>query len=178
MWSSTIDRVRPRILFRWLLLAGWPVHLVFGASATVTLLLAIASGQPAIADATIFMTAQYALGLCTSFAVHELGHLAVLSRTRGVGGLTLERSMWRISVRPNGGLRGRDAALAAVSGPGCCVVVGVVLWLVAADLSLHGWYLAHAIFLTPVFGDGRALLAGLRWWNRRLPARGVGDGSV
>ena len=62
--------------------------------------------------------------------MHELGHLAVLSRTRGVGGLTLERSILRISVRPHGSLRSRDAALAAVSGPGCCVVVGVVLWIV------------------------------------------------
>lgn len=137
-------------------------------ASTATLALAFATDQPAVTIAILALIAHDVLGLWGSFAIHELGHALVLTYAQGVSAITMERNHWRLSVTPHGTISGRDVFVAAVVGPGCCVAIGVVLWICAPHLMLHVWYLAHALFLTPLFNDGRALIVSSRRWNERL----------
>lgn len=162
MWSVRAPRIDAGLVLRWLLLAAWPMHAAFAALSTVTVSVAVITGQDAILSAVAMLGVHYVLGLGGSFVVHELGHLTVLSRARGVTAFTLERSTWRISIAPHGRITTGAAALAALAGPGGCVVAGGLLWIVVPELQVHGWYLAHAVFLVPLFNDGRILLAALR----------------
>lgn len=170
MWSARAERVGAGLACRWLLLAAWPLHLIFGALVVATAALALVTEQTGISDAVGALTVQYVLGLCCSFALHELGHLFALTRAEGVTAITVERTLWRLSVSAHGRLRGRDTLLAALAGPGACVAAGSVFLLVAPHSQLHLWYFAHAVFLVPVFGDGRAVLSVLR---SRRAARGA-----
>lgn len=158
------------MLLGWLVLAGWPVHVILAISVALTTIFAVLSDQPGILSAVLAVAAHYVLGLWASFAVHEGGHAVVLMHARGVTALTMERTVWRLSISAHGTILGRDAFLAALAGPGACAVVGVALWALAPEILLHGWYLAHAIFLTPLFNDGRTLLSAARAWNRTLTA--------
>lgn len=157
MWSARATRIDAGLVCRWLLLAAWPMHILFAALLTITVSLGTLTGQTAIVGAALTLAVHYVVGLCGSFALHELGHLAVLSRATGVTAVTLERSLWRTSISPHGRVRDRDAVLAAVAGPGVCMVAGAALWVFAPGLQLHGWHLAHAVFLLPIFNDGRTL---------------------
>ncbi|MFJ4223904.1 hypothetical protein [Microbacterium sp. NPDC089695] len=176
MWSvRTPAPVRVPHLCRWLLLAGWPVHLVFAALVAGTTALGMAMGQSAIVSSAVTVAVHYAAGVWASFVVHELGHLVALSRSRGVTALTLERGIWRLSISPHGDLRPAETLTAAVAGPGICVIVGAALWVGAADLHLHGWYIAHAVFLLPAFGDGRAAVTASRGILRHRGHLSAGD---
>ena len=170
-WSTTVSRLRARTVIRWLTLAGWPIHVVFGVATAATAVLAFLFDQAAIVGALLGVAAHYVFGLCASFAIHELGHAVVLQRAPGVTAITLERTLLRISVRPHGSIRGRDAFLSALAGPLLCTAIGVVLWLVAPHLMLHFWFLLHALFLTPAFSDGRILVVGARSWDRSISRR-------
>ncbi|WP_223624589.1 hypothetical protein [Microbacterium sp. EST19A] len=167
-WATTVSGLRARAVLRWLALAAWPMHLVFGASMAAATAVAIVFDQPGILDALLAVGVHYVCGLCASFAIHELGHAVVLCRAPGVTAITLERTLLRISVRPHGSIRGRDAFLSALAGPLLCTAIGVVLWLVAPHLLLHPWFLLHALFLTPAFSDGRILVVGARSWDRSI----------
>lgn len=171
MWSVRTSRIGVGLVCRWLLLAAWPMHAAFAALSAIVVSVAVVTEQAAILSAVAMLAAHYVLGLGGSFALHELGHLAVLSRVRGVTAFTLERSTWRISIAPHGRIARRDAALAALAGPGMCIVVGVILWLVVPAPGVHGWYLAHAVFLAPLFNDGRVLLAAVRVRSTTTPRR-------
>ena len=173
MWSVRASRVDAGLVCRWLVLAAWPMHVVFATLTAATVALGIVTEQAAIVSAAMALAVHYAIGLGGSFAVHELGHLVLLSRARGVTAVTLERSLWRTSIRPHGEIRDGHAALSALAGPGACIAVGCVLWLVAPGPALHGWYLAHSVFLLPVFNDGRLLLSVAR--QRVAPNRSRGD---
>lgn len=177
MWSRTVDRIRPRTALRWLLPAAWPVRLVFGAAAAATLFFAAITAQPAIGLAVVILIAHDILGLWASFAIHELGHAVALGTTPDVSAITLERTSLRLSVTPHGSILGRDAFLAAVLGPACCVAIGILLWALVPQSLLHVWYLAHGIFLTPLFADGRTMLRSLTGWSARLPLPGPGVGA-
>lgn len=157
MWTLRTARVTAADACRWLLLAAWPLNVLFTILLAVTVVLGLSTEQPVIVRASLTLAAHYAIGLNGSFALHELAHLTVLARAKGVTAITLERSLWRTSISPHGRLGDRDAALAALAGPGACVALGVILWVVAPALHLHGWYLAHAVFLIPTFNDGRTL---------------------
>ncbi|KJQ53238.1 hypothetical protein [Microbacterium sp. SA39] len=165
-WSTTVSRLGARVVIRWLALAAWPVHLVFAVVIGSSLILAVALDQPLIVDALLVVAAHYVVGLCASFALHELVHAVVLMKAPGVCAVTLERTALRISVRPLGEVRGRDAFIGAASGPACCVGLGLLLWAIAPNLLLHPWHLLHAVFLTPVFHDGRIMIVSARSWNR------------
>lgn len=169
-WSRTVGSLGARAVIRWLALAGWPVHLAFGVSTAATLVLAVSLDQPGVASALLAVTVHYLFGLCASFAIHELSHAVTLTRAPGVTAVTLERTLLRISVRPHGSIRGRDAFLCASLGPLTCVAVGALLWGLAPQLLVHVWYLGHAVFLTPVFPDGRIMIVAARCWNRVIVA--------
>lgn len=168
MWAETIDRLTAGATARWLLPAGWPGHLAFAVCVSATGAFAIIMSQPAVVAALLTLCMHYIVGLCGSFALHELGHALVLIRADGVTGVTLERTAWRISVRASGAIRGRAAFVAALAGPGGCAATGGILLLACPHALLHVWFFAHAVFLLPVFGDGRALISGARRWGRRM----------
>ncbi|GGM38830.1 hypothetical protein [Microbacterium saperdae] len=176
MWSRAVDRIRPRTALRWLLPAAWPVRLTFGAAAATTLLVAALTTQPAIGLAVVIVITHDVFGLWASFAIHELGHAVVLGTAPGVSAITLERTSLRLSVTPHGSILGRDAFLAAVLGPLCCVAIGLLLWALAPQSFLHIWYLVHGVFLTPLFSDGRTMLRAAAAWRARIPLPGSDSG--
>lgn len=157
MWSVRASRLDAALVCRWLLLSAWPMNLLFTVLLTLTVAVGTATEQRAIVGAAVTISVHYAFGLGGSFAVHELGHLIMLSRATGVTAITLERSLWRTSISPHGQLGDRAAALAALAGPGACIAVGTALSAFAPALHLHWWHLAHAVFLVPIFNDGRTL---------------------
>lgn len=171
MWSVRASRMDAGLVCRWLVLAAWPMHVVFAVLLTITLCLGTLTEQGAIVGAALTLAVHYVFGLCGSFALHELGHLVVLSRATGVTAVTLERSLWRTSISPHGRVRDRDAVLAAVAGPGACIVAGATLWALAPGLHLQGWHLAHAVFLIPIFNDGRTLWSVSRSRGAVAPPR-------
>lgn len=177
MWSATAHALTPWLLGRWLLFVGWPLHMLFVVTATATLGLALATDQLRVVTALLAFVVHYFFGLWASFMLHELGHVVVLSRTATVTALTLERTALRISLTPHGTIVGRTAFLAAALGPASCIAAGIALVLFAPHLHLHVWYFAHAIFLTPVFNDGRVLVKAARAWRRRLLLAPSGETS-
>lgn len=156
------------------------MSVVFVVLMAITTAVGAAAEQPEIVAAALSIGTQYVFGLCGSFALHELGHLAALSRARGVTGIALERTLWRTSVRVHGVHRAQEAAAAAIAGPGTCVLAGGILWVLAPGLSPHGWYLAHAVFVVPVFNDGRQMVALLRSRRHqcRIPRNNVAPAGI
>lgn len=140
-------------------LAGWPLL----AAAAGFWLLAVAGHVGAEAGWLYGLAWQVTLvlviGALGSFAVHECGHVVALLAPGGVDAVAVERTWLRISVTPVGDLTPRRVVLAALAGPGAAALVG--LGNLAAGLPpAVGWlYLAHLMFLLPVFGDGRVVLA-------------------
>ena len=88
MWSTTVSVLRARTVIRWLALAAWPMHLVFGASMAAATAVAIGFDQPGILGGLLTVGVHYVCGLCASFAIHELGHAVVLRRAPGVTAIT------------------------------------------------------------------------------------------
>lgn len=107
-------------------------------------------------------------GLTASFALHESAHAAVLKRVATVTAVTVERTWGRISLIPHGHMTGWQTAAVAAAGPAACAAVGAILALPDATRTLSWWYLGHCLFLLPVFGDGIALLKGMRAGPRRI----------
>ncbi|RIW43624.1 hypothetical protein D3H59_19755 [Micromonospora endophytica] len=101
-------------------------------------------------------------GAVGSFVIHEVGHALILERCRGVHRVEIQSTKLRFSLAPQGVLTSAEAAAVAVAGPAACIAVGTGLAVFAQDLGLHWWYLVHAIFLVPPFGDGAALLRAWR----------------
>ena len=138
----------------------WPLLAFAGLLLAVALVWMARSGDsvPALM-AWVLLAKPAALGLVSSFALHESAHVLVLKRIRTVTHIAIERTGWRTSVIPEGTMNARQTAVVALAGPSACVAVGAVLWLSSLDRSLAWWYLAHIVFLLPFFGDGRAV------WN-------------
>lgn len=101
-------------------------------------------------------------GLLGSYVVHECAHVLALRRMPGVTRIEVERSVWRFSIIPSGTMSARQVVVVAAAGPLSAVAVGLLLVLVGLDRVLGAVYLVHGIQLLPVFGDGRALISGLR----------------
>lgn len=142
--------------------AVWPLLAFFGLLLVAALAWFAYSGDPGLALLALLFCKAAVLGLVGSFAVHEAAHAAVLARSPGVTGITVERTGWRVSLIPEGTLtRARNAAV-ALSGPLTCGAIGAILYLTGLDRGLAWWYMLHLVFLLPLFGDGRALLLSLR----------------
>jgi hypothetical protein len=137
----------------------WPLPAFLGALLTAALIWRIRSGDavPAAMAWWFFKTA--AFGLAGAFALHEWAHVMLLKRIATISHIALERRWWRISVVPIGTLTPRQNAGVAVAGPGAAIIVGAIIHVV--DPGLSWWFMAHAIFLLPVFGDGRSLVAAI-----------------
>ncbi|MFC4337563.1 hypothetical protein [Salininema proteolyticum] len=146
----------------------WPVLVFLALILGAALAWAAATGDTSQLPLAWGIALTGFIGLAGSFALHEATHTAVLKRVPTVSAITLARTMLRVSVVPHGYMTGRQAALAAVAGPGACVVVGAVLAASPSTRYLSWWFLGHGVFLLPVFGDGMALLKGLLSWRRPI----------
>jgi hypothetical protein len=102
------------------------------------------------------------VGLIGSFVLHESAHALALKRISTVTHITIDRTFFRFSVVPSGTMTGRQIAWVAIAGPASCMAVGLPLWISGVDRSLAWWFMAHVVFLLPIFGDGQSLLRGLR----------------
>ncbi|WKK26999.1 hypothetical protein QZH56_16240 [Streptomyces olivoreticuli] len=141
----------------------WPLLAFAGALLAAALFWMARSGDPVPASmAWALLAKPAALGLVASFALHESAHVLVLKRIRTVTHIAIERTAWRTSVIPQGTMTARQTATVALAGPSVCVAVGTLLWLSGLDRPLSWWYLAHVVFLLPLFGDGQALWRSFR----------------
>ncbi len=132
----------------------------------LTLGLAAVVGSSWFLGVAALLTLHSTIGLVGSYATHEVGHALALGRMRGVERVDIRRRPFRFSLVPVGRMTGWQVAGAALAGPLLAVGVGIGLTLVVPASGLQYWFLGHAVFLTPVFGDGRALLAGLALRSR------------
>ncbi|MDO5634591.1 MAG: hypothetical protein Q4G34_06945 [Micrococcus sp.] len=144
-----------RPLRPWLAASGALAGLAAGAS--------VASGTGLWIHATAVLLLHLVLGLLGSFVVHELGHVVALRWwAPGVERIRLDASWTRVSITPVGVLTSGQAIASALAGPGLCVLVGTVIALASPLWGIQVWYLLHAVFVLPCFGDGRAILTVLR----------------
>ncbi|NJQ01889.1 hypothetical protein [Streptomyces zingiberis] len=145
----------------------WPLPVFAGVLLAWALIWMTRSGDPVPASMAWLLLVKPAVpGLMLSFALHESAHVVCLKRIPTVTHITIARTAWRTSVIPEGTMTARQTAVVAVAGPFACALVGALLWLPGLDRALAWWYLAHLGFLLPCFGDGRALLHGLRVRSR------------
>lgn len=140
----------------------WPLLAFVGVLLVAALVWSLDSGNSVPAEVAWFLFKTAAVGLVGSFALHESAHVVALKRIDTVTHLAVERTAFRTSILPIGELTARQVVGVALAGPLSCVAVGGALWLSNLDPSLTWWYLAHAFFLLPFFGDGRSLYRGLR----------------
>ena len=100
--------------------------------------------------------------LLGSFLVHELFHVVGMRLFHGISHIVVSAGVLRFSVIPVGSLYGWQIVIVAVLGPGSSCLLGAVLALLTPSSLLQCWFLLHAIFLLPFFGDGRSLILGIR----------------
>lgn len=139
-----------------------------GIAAAISLILASALSDSAIASMALTFLLHLVVGLIGSFALHEATHsLALTLFAPGIQTIEIVATAWRFSLTPVGTMTGRQVMAVALAGPLSGVAAGMLLFTMAPASPLGLWYLGHALFLLPIFGDGRAVLSGLRHW--RIP---------
>jgi hypothetical protein len=116
--------------------------------------------------------------LLAGFVIHEAAHAYAGRRCQGITAFRVESTIFRFSLSPVGFLFGWQIALTALAGPLAAALVGCLLFVAAPALSLHYWFWLHLVFLTPVFGDGRSLIVGLRSPNARRQLHAVNSGRA
>jgi hypothetical protein len=164
------DMTTGLILKRLLWSCRWPLSaLTLGFLACIVL--ATMTGDPVLFRVSLWLL-MHALCLLSSFLVHEMFHVVGMRLFRGVSHVLVSASVLRFSVVPVGSLYGWQIAIVAVLGPGSSCLLGAVLALLTPGSLLQYWFLLHAIFVLPFFGDGRCLVLGIREWARLvgLPA--------
>lgn len=150
----------------------WPLLALLGLFQAAGLAHLARSGDGVPAAMAWSLLKPAALGLVASFVLHEAAHVVLLRRIPTVTRVVVTRTAWRTSVIPEGPMTPRQTARVAVAGPASCVLVGVLLLTSGVDRALSWWYLAHALFLLPCFGDGRTLLHTARQRTRGRGTRG------
>lgn len=147
---ATVRPVKP-----WLILSA--------VLACLAIIASVASGTGLWVHVSAVLVLHLLVGLVGGFLAHELGHaLALRWWAPQVHRLRLEATWTRISITPCGQMTGGQVIAAAVAGPGICIVLGLALSLLPSTWGVQVWFLLHAVFLLPCFGDGRAILASLR----------------
>lgn len=163
--NNRTTTARPELAIRGVALAVaaqvWPLLLFASLVLAAALSWAAVSGDATQLPVAAWIFTATTAGLTASFALHECLHAAVLKRITTITAVTLERTRGRISLVPHGSMTGWQAATVAASGPLGCVLVGALLTLHETTRPLSWWYLGHAVFLLPVFGDGIVLTKGL-----------------
>ncbi|WP_229052236.1 hypothetical protein [Aeromicrobium sp. Leaf350] len=139
----------------------WPLLALLGTFAAGGSAWWVTSGDPSLVRLAAELLLVAVVGLVGSFAVHESAHLLALRRVPTVTAVRLERTAWRLSLHPEGRMTRRHVVLVALAGPGACLGAGLTLAAAAPESSLRWWFAAHAVFLVPPFGDGRAVLRAI-----------------
>lgn len=166
------DRLKVRTVALAVATQVWPLPAFLGLLLAAALAWYVRSGDRVLLGMAWGFFKTGVLGLVGSFVLHESAHAALLRRIPTVTRIGVERTAWRTSVTAEGEMTARQLAAVAVAGPLTCVAVGTVLRSSGLDQALAWWYLAHAGFLLPFFGDGRVLRQALR--AARRPAAGDG----
>ncbi|MGW3955945.1 hypothetical protein ACWEKM_34680 [Streptomyces sp. NPDC004752] len=156
------DDLRIRTVVSTVAAQVWPLLVFLGLFQAAALAYLARSGDRVPAEMAWGLCKPATLGLVASFALHEAAHVVTLKRIPTVTHIALHRTAWRTSVIPEGAMTARQTAGVALAGPLSCVIAGALLRLSGLDGSLAWWYLAHALFLLPCFGDGRTLHRSLR----------------
>ncbi|WP_433794752.1 hypothetical protein [Actinoplanes sp. CA-252034] len=153
--ARALARVARRVLigFSWALV---PVAVMLAAGATHRLV----SGESGLLTLSWLLVAHVVGGATGSYLLHESGHVLVLSGCSGVHDIEVRSGLLRFSVVPHGSITRAEGILTALAGPGLCALAGLAL--LAAGSPVTWWYLAHLIFLLPVFGDGRSIVRAIR----------------
>lgn len=175
----TYDRRDLRLVTVVAAVAGqvWPLLAFAGLLLAAAVLWSASSGDRVLLALALGFARTVALGLVGAFALHEVAHVVLLRRIATVRTIVLERTAWRFSVVPRGAISPPQAAAVAVAGPAASALVGVALRVTGVDLWLSWWFLAHAAFLLPVFGDGRALVIALWRWRTATADAKLGLGG-
>ncbi|MFC8041308.1 hypothetical protein ACFUOZ_18310 [Paenarthrobacter sp. NPDC057355] len=136
------------------------------AGFTVCAVTAVA-GMPGVLQPALWLLV-HASCLLIGFVIHEGSHVLGLKLTSGITHVIFASTLLRFSVIPVGKLVGWQAALIALAGPMAACLAGVPVALLLPDYALHWWFFLHAIFLLPLFGDGRSLVKGLLTWRGQV----------
>lgn len=147
----------------------WPFAAV-GLGFTACAFLATVASDPILFQSGLWLLV-HALFLLGGFLMHEWSHLAGMKLFPGVTHVVLFADALRFSVIPVGRLQGWQIAIVAILGPTASCLVGALIALLAPDSFLQHWFLVHAVFLLPFFGDGRSLIIGIREWSRPVDLR-------
>ena len=150
----------------------WPFAAVVLSFTACTFLAAVTT-DPILFQAGLWLLV-HALFLLGGFLVHEWSHVAGMRLFRGVSDIVISAGVLRFSVIPVGRLYGWQIAVVAILGPSASCLVGALVALLAPGSLLQYWFLLHAVFLLPFFGDGRSLILGIRVWARPVGLRAPG----
>ncbi|GAP58376.1 hypothetical protein AHiyo1_14320 [Arthrobacter sp. Hiyo1] len=151
----------------------WSCSLPFAAAAldfTACTFLAAMTTDPILFRAGLWLLVHVLCLLC-GFLVHEWSHVAGMRLFHGISDVVVSSGILRFSVIPVGHLYGWQIAIVAILGPGGSCLVGALVALLAPGSFLQYWFLLHAVFLLPFFGDGRSLILGIRAWARPVGLR-------
>ncbi|MEV8149173.1 hypothetical protein AB0O52_13675 [Arthrobacter sp. NPDC080073] len=150
----------------------WPLAAVVLSFTACTFLAAI-TADPILFQAGLWLLV-HALFLLGGFLVHEWSHVAGMRLFHGVSDIVVSAGVLRFSLIPVGRLCGWQIAVVATLGPSASCLVGALIALLAPGSFLQCWFLLHAVFLLPFFGDGRSLILGIRVWARPVSLRAPG----
>lgn len=151
-----LDRVALGVLAQ-----TWPLQVLTAVLLLASTWWSVTTGDTVLLGLAGRLELCAAVGLGAAFAIHEVAHVLVLRRCPGVTHLLVTVTPWRFSLEPRGTITPREVAAVALAGPVAAATVGLLLWVSLPQPGLHWWFLAHLLFLLPVFGDGRSLLLGL-----------------
>ncbi|WP_158864863.1 hypothetical protein [Leifsonia sp. AG29] len=146
----------------------WAVVLIL-TNAGACAIIAGATGSVPLATLALTMVAHTGLGLIGSYAVHEAAHVHALGRwAPGVSGAVVTTTTLRFSVTPMGSITGKQMTLVAVAGPIAALSTGIAIWALIPSSGIQYWYWAHALFLLPIFSDGKAIIGGISRWSETI----------
>lgn len=137
------------------------------------LVVAVQCTDETLAALTFAFLLHFTGGLLGSYVLHEAAHgLALVMVRSGVRGIEIDATAWRFSLTPVGTLTGAQVVAVALAGPLSTVAASLLLSATLPATGVEYWYMGHAVFLLPLFADGRAVLSGLRHWRSPREIRG------
>lgn len=166
------DATASLVLMRLMWSCRWPLGAVVLGFSTCAAL-AAKMGDSALLQVGLWLLL-HVLCLLGGFLVHEWFHIVGMRLFHGVSHVVVSAGVLRFSIIPVGRLYGWQVAAVALLGPGASCLVGGLIALLIPSSTLQYWFLLHAIFLLPFFGDGRGFLFGIRRWARLVGLRAPG----
>lgn len=125
---------------------------------------ALGSVDPDVAWSAVAFIGKFLLFVLTiilSCFIHELGHYLAARYAPSISRFTWEMTWTRISLVCEGKTTPRDRIISGLTGPGLSLLCGSLLCLFPDTRTYGIVFCLHAIFLLPIFGDGKQILIGL-----------------